>query len=261
MKKALLIGINYTDISGIPLKGCINDIINVRNMLLDAYNYDSDNIIILRDDDNIKFIQPTHSNIIEQLSILVEDSVNLEEIWLHYSGHGSQIQNQYFNLQNLEKEQVIIPIDYLKNGCIVDDELFGIIKNIKCKAHLMFDCCHSGTVCDLPWKTEYNIETDTINTIKINDSTIDNPNIYMISGCKDEQTSNDTTNELDQRMGAFTNALTECLRKRHHNTDILTLYKDICIYLNGMGYSQVPVLSQSQGNQVREPMVPLKPLP
>ena len=252
MKKALLIGINYTDLSGMSLKGCINDIINVRNMLLDAYNYDSDNITILRDDDEIKFLQPTYSNIIEQLLILVDESKNLEELWLYYSGHGSQIQNRFFNLQNLqnlEKEQVIIPIDYLINGCIVDDELFDIIKNIKCKAYLIFDCCHSGTVCNLPWKTEYNIETDTINTIKINDSIIDNPNIYMISGCEDEQTSNDSTNELNQRMGAFTNALTECLRKRHHNTDILTLYKDICIYLNDMGYSQVPILSQSQGNQ------------
>ena len=79
MKKALLIGINYTDLSGMSLKGCINDIINVRNMLLDAYNYDSDNITILRDDDKIKFLQPTYSNIIEQLLLLVDESKNLEE--------------------------------------------------------------------------------------------------------------------------------------------------------------------------------------
>jgi len=253
MKKALLIGINYIDVSGISLKGCINDIINVRNMLIDAYNYDSDNITILRDDDEIKYLKPTHSNIIEQLTILVEDSINLEELWLHYSGHGSRIQIQNSNSKN--KEDVIIPIDYNLNDCITDNELFDIIKNIKCKAHLIFDCCHSATVCKLPWKTEYNIETDTINTIKINDLIIDNPNIYMISGCKDEQTSDDTINDLDQKMGAFTNALTECLRKRHHNIDIVTLYKDICIYLNDNGYSQLPILSQGQGN-LRFPPTP-----
>jgi len=256
MKKALLIGINYIDISGISLKGCINDIINVRNMLIDAYNYDSENIIILRDDDNVKYLQPTHSNIIEQISILVENTENLEELWLHYSGHGSRIQNQDSDSKTFEKEDVIVPIDYMKKGCITEDEIFENIKKIKCKAHLIFDCCHSATLCKLPWKSEYNIETDTINTIKINDFIIDNPEIYMISGCKDEQTSDDTINELDQRMGAFTNALTECLRKRHHNTDILTLYKDICIYLNDRGYSQIPILSKGQGN-LRFPPNPL----
>jgi hypothetical protein len=242
MKKALLIGINYIDISGISLKGCINDIINVRNMLIDAYQYDINNIILLRDDDNIKYLQPTHSNIIEQLSILVEESKNLEELWFHYSGHGTQIQIQDCKL----KEDVIVPIDYIEKGYILDNEIFDIIKEIKCIAHLIFDCCHSGTVCKLQFKTEYDIDMDTMTTIKINDSIIENPNIYMLSGCDDEETSNDTINELDQRMGAFTNAFTECLRKKHHTSDILTLYKDICIYLKENGYSQIPIFSCSQ---------------
>jgi hypothetical protein len=48
---------------------------------------------------------------------------------------------------------------------------------------------------------------------------------------------------LDQRTGAFTNALCECLRNSHHNTSILSLYKDICIYLLENGYNQIPILS------------------
>lgn len=32
------------------LNGCIDDIINVRNVLIDAYNYDVSNITMLRDD-------------------------------------------------------------------------------------------------------------------------------------------------------------------------------------------------------------------
>jgi len=55
MKKALLIGIDYIDVSGVSLKGCINDAINMRNMLIDAYDYEPENIVMLRDDDAAKF--------------------------------------------------------------------------------------------------------------------------------------------------------------------------------------------------------------
>ena len=50
---------------------------------------------------------------------------------------------------------------------------------------------------------------------------------------------------MDQRTGAFTNALCECLRRSHHNTSILSLHKDICIYLDENGYSQQPILSST----------------
>ena len=66
-----------------------------------------------------------------------------------------------------------------------------------------------------------------------------------MSGCRDDETSADTTNTMDQRTGAFTNALCECLRKSHHNTSILSLHKDICIYLEQNGYSQQPILSST----------------
>ena len=67
----------------------------------------------------------------------------------------------------------------------------------------------------------------------------------MISGCEDDQTSLDSRNELNENIGAFTNALIECLQKSHHNIDIITLYKSICKYLNKKGYNQKPLLSSS----------------
>ena len=94
MKKALLIGINYKSIPSISLNGCIDDTINMRNMLIDAYGYDNSNIVMLRDDNPNLFIPPTKNNIMQQLQRLALQSSNLEEIWIHYSGHGSQI-NQF----------------------------------------------------------------------------------------------------------------------------------------------------------------------
>jgi hypothetical protein len=287
MKKALLIGIDYIDISGISLKGCINDVINMRNMLIDAYDYESNNIIMLRDDDANKFPSPTNDNIVDSIIDLVLESANLEEVWLHYSGHGSQIQKQNCdsgksetavplklirsetlvkssdyndkNCINGDKMQILVPVDYKTNGCIVDRDLYDMVRRFKCRAILTFDCCHSGTVCDLPWTTDYHLPTTLTDivyssnvtqlgmlvTTKISDAIIKNPNIFMFSGCRDDQTSLDTINDMDQRSGAFTNALCECLRASHHNTSILLLYKDICIYLLERGYEQIPVLSST----------------
>lgn len=242
MKKALLIGINYYDISGITLKGCINDIINMRNMLIDAYDYEPDNITMLRDDDPSKFTLPTHDNIYDHIVTLVIESANLDEIWLHYSGHGSQLQKQ--NSDSLG--DILIPIDYTTEGCISDEELYDMIRRIRCRAILTFDCCHSGTVCDLPWTTQY--ESGKKVTSRINNAKINNPHIFMFSGCKDDQTSADTINLLDQCMGAFTNALTECLRNSHHNITIMSLHKNICDYLLKAGYSQIPILSSTVEN-------------
>jgi hypothetical protein len=236
MKKALLIGIDYIDVSGISLKGCINDVISIRNMLIDAYDYEPQNIIMLRDDDTGKFQTPTHDIIYDSIVGCVIESATLDEFWLHYSGHGSRLQNQ----NSSDSTEILIPVDYNTAGGISDKELYDMVRRLRCRSILTFDCCHSGTVCDLP----YTIDGNGMTT-KISNAIVKNPYIFMISGCRDDQISMDSVNEMDQHTGAFTNALCECLRNSHHNTSILSLHKDICIYLTERGYSQSPVLSST----------------
>jgi|UniRef100_A0A6C0JRI0 hypothetical protein len=243
MKKALLIGIDYIGSPKLSLNGCINDIITVRNMLIDAYDYDADDIIMLRDD-TADFINPTKKNIVDQLTKIVTNSGNLEEFWFQYSGHGSQLQGQ-----NSEMKNIIIPSNYDIDGVIMDSEILHIIQKIRCKAILLFDCCHSGSVCDMPWSFEYNnVISNTYLKTRINTVKIENPNIYVLSGCRDDQTSADSINILDQSAGAFTNAFVECLRASHHNIKIMDLFKNICLYLLKNGYSQTPILSSSNEN-------------
>jgi hypothetical protein len=247
MKKALLIGINYKSIPTISLNGCIDDTINMRNMLIDAYGYESSNIVMLRDDNPTLFNPPTKNNIIQQLQQLALQSSKLEEVWIHYSGHGSQI-NQIGTDEPTGMDQVIIPIDYKTNGVIIDYQLLSIIKNIKCRAILLFDSCHSGTVCDLPWSFQCTTPTTYART-KNNAVVITNPNIFMISGCKDTQTSADTYSQiLIDPVGAFTNAFIECLRNSQHNVSIMLLYRDVCANLAQAGFTQVPLLSSSSMN-------------
>jgi uncharacterized caspase-like protein len=237
MKKALLIGIDYVSNPENSLDGCINDIIIIRNMLIDAYAYDESDIIIMRDDSG-DFIAPTKTNIMSNLNLLVSDSENLEEIWFHYSGHGSQLQNQ-----NSELREIIIPSNYKEEGVIQDIELFELIKNLKCRTIMVFDCCHSGSICDMPWSFEYvnpeHMITHTNNVI------IENQNIHVFSGCRDNQTSADSLNSLDQSVGAFSNAFVESLRSSNHNINIMDLYKNTCIHLWKNDYNQNPILSSS----------------
>jgi hypothetical protein len=244
MKKAVLIGIDYFNDPKVSLRGCINDIITTRNMLIDAYDYVQENITILRDDFG-NFIQPTRTNILSELNRLADTSVNLEEIWFHYSGHGSQLQDQ--NSENKELRNIIIPANYEEAGYIYDTELFEIIKKIRCRAIFVFDCCHSGSVCDMPWTFEYTSENELLKTHTYAVS-LDNQHIYVLSGCRDNQSSADSSNNLDQSVGAFSNAIVESLRESHHNISIMNLYENASSFLLKNGYAQKPILSSSCEN-------------
>lgn len=244
-KRALLIGINYTSIPEITLNGCIDDIVNMRNVLIDAYDYQSSNIVLLRDDIYEPTFQPTLTNIMNQLKRLAAQSSSKDEIWVHYSGHGSLLQ-KVNDTNPSHVDNILVPVDYPLKGFIREEDLLDVIRTIKCRAIFLFDCCHSGSMCDLPWSIQYNSPTS-YSTIQNNTAVINNPDIYIFSGCKDNQTSADTYSDvLGQAVGAFTNAFIESLRKSRHNTSLLLLYRDICMKLANDGYTQVPVLSLSK---------------
>ena len=129
MKKALLIGINYTnDIynSNIKLRGCIDDIVNLQNALITNYGYESSNISVLRDD--LSGCLPTRENILNGLKDIIES--NAIEIWIHYSGHGSQI-SENNSVKSTNMDNILIPVDYKTAGFILDNELFEYIKSVK----------------------------------------------------------------------------------------------------------------------------------
>lgn len=243
IKKALCVGINYYK-TKYQLYGCINDAVNMRNMLIDAYDFNPNDIILLTDDSTNAYTMPTRANILNYLTNLVNNSANFSELWFHYSGHGSQIIDKSKD-ENDGRDEVIVPIDYAKKGFIVDDEIFSILRNSKCKTIVLFDSCNSGTVGDLPWNFEYKSPTSFTRTIT-NSNTIDNNNIFMFSGCKDSQFSQDFYSTYDkQYQGAFTNAFLTCLRKNKHNVELFALYRDICLYLTQLKMTQLPLVSSS----------------
>lgn len=245
MRRALLIGINYI---GTPnqLNGCINDINNVGSYLYNTRNYNS--FIVLSD---VSTTKPTKANILQAFNVLLTNVKAGDELWFHYSGHGSLLRDT-----NRDEESgfdsCICPLDYQKSGLISDDVIRQMLAQrvpAGVKLYIVLDACHSGTGCDLRYKYDDNsyltnkpasasaplpatyIPTDwslkqTSYEFKKYSKTIGE--VYSISGCQDDQTSADAFIE-GQATGALTFILLSCLRANSPSTyKWKHLLKDIC---------------------------------
>lgn len=240
--RALLIGIDYITIPKSTLRGCINDVLNMNDMLVKEYQYLPSNITILRDDIPIPGTQPTYDNIITQLTQLVENSSQCKEIFIHYSGHGTQQPNKY-SIDGDGFDEAIVPLDYMKRGFINDILLFSIIKKLKCPAIIIMDCCASGTLFDLEWNFSFN-SNNVLQKTQIAQHSVANPNVFVFSGCKDFQNSLDIYDRATKKhVGAMTNAFLECLKKSGYTTSITKLYTDIAKYIRSENLSQQPCFS------------------
>lgn len=241
-KLALLIGINYNNTEN-QLNGCINDVENMKELLINKFNYDQNNITMLTDKTLKK---PTANNImysIYQLLIKCHRDSNIKEVWFHYSGHGYYTRD-HDNDEKDNQDECIVPLDYEKSGIITDDVIYKYFKwfpsRIKCVS--IFDCCHAGTIMDLEYK--YNFSTNEIE--KENKKKI-NSKIICISGCKDNQTSTEVLDffEIGKYNGALTSAIILTLKKFNYHISIVDLVNEVREYLKKNNFSQIPQLTTS----------------
>jgi hypothetical protein len=241
MKFALLIGINYKGIENSELTGCIDDVLRMRDMLITELGYQAKNITVLRDDTEDREFYPTKKNIIHKLREFMSNKADSDELWFHYSGHGS-IRRDRSNDEKENIDSVLIPNDFQTNGVILDDDIYSIIKDVNCGLFLLFDCCHSGSICDLPWSVQY-IDNQLTKT-NINSNQHENTNICAISGSTDKQLSMENYNDLLQKkVGALTNAFLMLLHNNKYNMAIEDLFIEICRYLSYSELEQTPILS------------------
>lgn len=150
-KKALFIGINYFGTAN-ELKGCINDVRNIRQFVQTKFGFQDDKIRQLTDD--LEPAQhPTKANILDSLRWLVEGAQPGDSLFLHYSGHGGTKKDEDGDEAD-GQDETICPVDVATAGQIIDDELHAILvlslpKGVRLTA--IFDSCHSGSVMDLPF--------------------------------------------------------------------------------------------------------------
>lgn len=165
----------------------------------------------------------------------------LDKVWIHFSGHGCGITDTNGD-ETDGKDECILPSDFEKNGVITDDMIKSILRRFyyKTKITCIFDCCHSGTICDL--KYTYDVFRSTsVMTSKYNPCS---PKVVLISGCMDSQTSADAYNVRGKRE--FSGAMTSCLLLAlDSETDLVQAYKKLYQLIKQKRFSQTPQLTSS----------------
>lgn len=134
----------------------------VKNMLeyiKDVHGFEDENITVILDEEG--YAQPTRANILEAYQDLVDKAEPGDSLFCHYSGHGAKIRDDDWGEEKDGYDETLVPVDYKEAGMIRDDDLYDIlIKPLKDDVHLvcLYDCCHSGTVLDLPYLYKANGE-------------------------------------------------------------------------------------------------------
>jgi hypothetical protein len=224
-KRALLIGCNYSGAN--QLYGCINDIIQMKGLLIDVYGFDPASIVMLRDDDPSNM--PRKDRIVRELQALV--AANPATLFLMYSGHGTQVGDTSRD-ETDGKDEVIVPCDL---QVIKDDELNTILAPYKGTGVALFDCCHSGTILDLKF-----------NGVNTTNAATTAGGIICFGGCQDNDFSAETFAEATGLpQGAATAALVAVLRRLKYFPTVEALWTAVKQELKGNGFSQVPQLSSS----------------
>ena len=192
-KYGLLIGVTYPGTDAY-LPGCDNDILEIYKFLKQRGYHEFD---VLCDTDVFSGIcdvtAPGVHNIVQSFFKMIAwaKSNPNGHIFLHYSGHGTQIADSNMVFDDTKKIWSKEEEDG-KDECIVtqdlqlisDDQLRWIFSQIPSSVKLfsLMDSCHSGSAFDLKYYMKNANESTTITTVP--DMQAD---IFMISGCRDDQ--------------------------------------------------------------------------
>lgn len=282
-RKALLIGCNYPG-QAEELESCVGDCLKVRGWL-QGFGYEC---TLLRDDQPDKSLEgfgtrtncctrsfgsrPTRTNIIAALKALIAwaNEEPGREIWVHYSGHGVGVQDREGD-ESDGQDEALVPTDFSTKGVIVDDVLTQMVSELRCNASAMFvfDCCHSGSMIDLPFVLDYKTKLAALfgmlwttggsavgkgidkrsadERLRSASAAVD-ANVYVLSGCQDPQVSVETM----YNGGALTAALLKVMQPDDTPRGLLSkLHRHLI--LTG-GYIQIPEFSSSKSIKT---MIPL----
>jgi len=267
-RSALLVGINYRGTAD-ELNGCYNDVVNVATYLRTVLGYAPSAITMLTDGNlGSTFpasVAPTRQNILAGLSTLVAGMVAGDEAVFHYSGHGTLIRDTNGD-EASGLDSCLCPLDYnapasAGGGVITDDEIRALLVNRVprgARLYVILDCCHNGTGCDIRYKYEdfslllaqrpvpvWRTQQKAFVQGKYVDTAGE---VYMISGCRDEQTSADAYIN-NAFAGALTYAIFAILRANQTNIRTYSwssLLRDLRYFMRFNRYDQIPQIMTGQ---------------
>ena len=263
MKKALLVGINKYKLPGADLSGCVNDVTNVRDILLKYFGFSRKELRVLVDE------RATKKNIMSRLAWLVDKAKKGDCLLFHFSGHGSQIADRDGDELKDRMDEILCPHDMDWDGTfIADDELRKVFSVVPAGVNLeiLLDACHSGTgtrelkaMESLPPELAFKVRflqppvdiacraDDDMEVRKLLKGS--NPlNHVLFAGCRDNQTSADAYIGGSYN-GAFSYYLCKHLRDAQGNVTRGELIKQVRASLKFNGFSQAPQLEAPRGER------------
>lgn len=259
MDKALCVGINKY-ISA-PLNGCVNDVVDMANFLVDKMGFSRDSIRLIVDD------RATASAILERLEWLVRDIQAGDRVVFHFSGHGVQVatRNPKEEIDGLDECICGVDFNWSDETMIRDKQFVEIFSKLPSgvKFNWFSDSCHSGSStrnpivartypvpADMAWRKEVAKDKNIIAT-GIKGIVNDELEVGFISGCKDNQTSADTV--IDGKpCGAFTHMLLKCLNNGGKDLPLTKLAEAVTMELKEAHFSQEP---QAEGTRKDKPFL------
>ena len=263
-KRALLIGINKYKIDGADLRGCVNDVEDLRSALVECYGFKKSDITVLTD------FAATKKAMQDGIKALLRQSKKGDVAVVHYSGHGSNVPDDNGD-ESDGRDEILCPTNLDWTDPLRDDWLRTTFDGMKAGVNLtvIMDCCHSGTNTreflppdapvkqrylpspaslwavesgrSLPRKVTSEIRRSSRSVRKTKDVVkADLPEV-LITGCRDTQTSADAF--INGRYnGALTFALVDAMRKGKTALTYKELHDRAAGVLKTRKFDQVPQL-------------------
>ncbi|XP_062193898.1 metacaspase-9 [Phragmites australis] len=142
---ATLVGCNY---AGTPheLRGCINDVLAMRHVLLTRLGFAPADVTVLTDDDrSAAAVLPTGANVKRALADMVARAEPGDVLFFHYSGHGTLVPP--VKPHHRGRDEAIVPCDF---NLITDVDFRQLVDRVPQGASftMVSDSCHSGGLID-----------------------------------------------------------------------------------------------------------------
>ncbi len=226
---AVLFGLNYVDTPALKLDGCVRDAKQMAKLLSESYN--------LACALCVDKASTTAAAMVRTLYELGERShkEDLELVWIHYSGHGVGVVDTTAD-EGDGQDECLVPSDYYTAGPIRDDYLQSIMEtfNPRTKIVCVFDCCHSGTMCDVKYSWRGGQK-------KVEHDRCGERQLITLAGCQDDQVAEDTG-----KNGAMTACLLAALKKDPSlMQNVFELVERVASRLRAKGFRQTVKLCSS----------------
>lgn len=254
---------------GAPLAGCVNDVSDMADNLVKLLGFKVENVRLLVDE------RATTEAIKARIDWLVKVKPGAR-VFFHFSGHGAQYPTRDYSQELDHKLEIICPVDFEWNlkRMITDKDFVQMFSRIPKGVAFTWvsDSCHSGDLSrncssfmtnpDAPlmiprrYPTPVDIEWSNRTCQSLNIApapravTCSRLEVGFVSGCKDNQTSSDTSVN-GRPCGALTHYFLEQLTGNLNKPleEVVKLTRD---RLASLGYTQQP---QAEGRRIDKPFL------